>query len=931
MPEHIEEARLAYHHNECKTNNNLRKLGKKMLRKQTKITALKSIMVGSCLAFNFSSTVVNAQEQAPSEQPQDEMQEVVVTGIISSLKKQLKDKRDANQIKDVISAEDIGKLPDDNLAEALQRITGVQISRDFGAGDGVSIRGLDQNRVEINGQSTMGSNGESRGISFNDLAPDAFSSIEVIKTPMASMTEGSLGGTINLKTRRALNSRGNVLSGRIQTEFVEDASATNTMASIFGSTRWDTAFGPMGITTSLTYQPQTRSRDTSEMRWKSYTGRSVTDASGTQISGAGEEIFAPQQIKYQAWQREQTRSGIVSGFQWRPSDILEINLDANYNEFDISTASNSVQATFNNGSTAYTNAVLTSNRTLLAADVNTAYGNTNGWAQDSDRKSYGFALGAKYDFDTLKIDITAGKSHGQTKQNNSFFSTPILPNNRQVSYALTETDVPTLRFTQPNSEGALVPIEISDIASYSIAELQLQDGFLENDNAEFKVDFTLQIDGKHLSSIQWGGRYAEREASRTRDRIPDTRANPDDPGELFQGDLVVDVPEIARRMIAFPSDFLKGFSGGSYDYLAPYNGDFWSNPEISELYGIDLNNDLEKEIGYGYEIKEQTNAGYIQANFESYFLDIPYSANIGLRMVDTDLDSSGELRKSVNGVLTGEPTSDRNYYLDALGSANIAFAIKDDFLLRLSAADVLSRPRIADLSASTKVNTGDNTGRAGNSSLEPFRARQYDISFEWYGSETDYLSAAIFYKDIESFIIRSSEERIVDGAIYDITSPYNGEGGTVKGFELAFTKTFGFLGDYFSGMGLTASYTYADSETPNRNIVTGKPLPLEDLSKDSYNLIGFYEYERFSARIAYNWRSEFLDKTQGFNQQPETERDRSQLDFSASYKLSNKIRIALNGINLSRDANDKYQLLEERDFKKTSFGRRYTLSLSARL
>ena len=203
------------------------------------------------------------------------------------------------------------------------------------------------------------------------------------------------------------------------------------------------------------------------------------------------------------------------------------------------------------------------------------------------------------------MDITAGKSHGQTKQNNSFFSTPILPNNRQVSYALTETDVPTLRFTQPDSAGVLVPIDTSDIASYSIAELQLQDGYLENDNAEFKVDFTLQIDGKHLSSIQWGGRYAEREASRTRDIIPDTRANPDDPGELFQGDLVVDVPAIERRMIAFPGDFLNGFSGGSYDYLAPYNGDFWSNPDISELYGIDLNNDLEKKLAMAMRSKNK--------------------------------------------------------------------------------------------------------------------------------------------------------------------------------------------------------------------------------------------------------------------------------------------------------------------------------------
>ena len=170
------------------------------------------------LSTLLTTQLTLAQEEATSDGNQeDTIQEVVVEiGILGSILRSLRDKRNADQIKDVISAEDIGKLPDQNIAEALQRITGVQIGRDFGEGNEVAVRGFSQNRIEINGQSTMGADSELRGINFNDLAPDAFKSIEVIKTPTASMAEGSLGGTIRLNTRRAFDSRGMVRSGRIQ-------------------------------------------------------------------------------------------------------------------------------------------------------------------------------------------------------------------------------------------------------------------------------------------------------------------------------------------------------------------------------------------------------------------------------------------------------------------------------------------------------------------------------------------------------------------------------------------------------------------------------------------------------------------------------------------------------------------------------------------
>lgn len=886
----------------------------------------------ACLTVN----TVNAQEQSSSlesnangaansngENGAPQLQEIEVRiGIIGSILRALRDKKSANQIKDVISAEDIGKLPDQNVAEALQRITGVQISRDFGDGDQVAVRGFAQNRIEIDGQSTMGSNSESRGISFNDLAPDAFSSIEVIKTPTASMTEGSLGGTINLKTRKAFSSRGTVLSGRIQAEHVEKNHDTNPLASLFASTRWDTPFGEMGVSTSISYQDQTRTRDTSELRWKEYnqTTRTVFDPSGILIADTSSVFFAPQQIKFQHWNREQERLGIVTGFQWRPTDELEVYIDANHNDFEIATASNSVQALFGSNNTIYTEGIITDSNSLISAYADRTFGNTNGWSQNSDRQTYAATLGMKYDTEQWSIESLLSNSHGRTDQNNSFFSTPFL-GGPEVRYSQLNTEVPTLDFTVGGAS-----LASTALSSYRIQNLTIQDVIRKNDNIEAKLDIEYRLETDHLSSFKLGYRYAKRDAFRDRNS---------DSNQLFNGAAVTDVPIIANRMQAFPSDFLNGFSGGSYAYLTPRNDDFFSNSEIFELYNVNLANDLSQDRDFFYDIEERTLAAYMQANFEGYIFDIPYAANIGIRRIGTRAESSGW--QDTDGVET--LISQANQYTDNLFSGNIGFAIRDNLLLRLAMADVMSRPRIEDLSSATKINIGDNTGRSGNIKLKPFRAQQYDISVEWYATDTDFLSAALFYKDVESFIVRSREDRVITRfdlpdqpeQIFDISLPFNGEGGKVKGFEIAFTKTFGFLGEEFGGAGITTSYTFADSETPNRNIVTGEELPLEDLSKNSYNVIAFYEYKSFSARLAYNWRSEFLDKTQGFNQQPEFERDRGQLDFSASYRLTKKIRLTFNGINLADDANDQYQAIEERDYKKTSIGRRYTLSLSARL
>lgn len=1099
------------------------------------------------LLFTLLTTQLTlAQEEATSDGNQEEtIQEVVVEiGILGSILRSLRDKRNADQIKDVISAEDIGKLPDQNIAEALQRITGVQIGRDFGEGNEVAVRGFSQNRIEINGQSTMGADSELRGINFNDLAPDAFKSIEVIKTPTASMAEGSLGGTIRLNTRRAFDSRGMVRSGRIQLEDAElvrsdkndrdikDLFGFSPMLSAFFSNRWDTDFGEMGFTTNFTYHDQVRAKDAYEVRWKEYDVvirdrfysfdpdildepststneactnpndsnfdcqdffRAVIDSDGNPISSIanGDTIFAPQQIKFTTNNRQQERIGITSGIQWQPTDSLELYLDFNYNEFDINTGSNTVQATMNvqrsdftdqdgvtyklsNDNTQYSQATIDpATNTLTEALVSKANAVSNGWAQTSERTTWGATLGGEFYFrENVWVKAAIGHSVGKEDFLNAFFSTNIEStcsyNRVPISYSINDTDVPELKFydcIDPYQAGRpeaidgswtdvllafsddrnpLEELDLTDKTNYKITEysgLGLQTGFKENENLEGRTDFTIQYDDEHLASIKFGFRATKRTASRlkyvpnSRFRDPltnqrklkmngpnflepminplaitnphltqaqqvfgfspaalaamaDPNGHPDDPNgylyglnptglqarclDTFVGDgkangdkgqddilgigdlthgscragkdfYLANYPTLSQRMVPFPTDFLDGFSGGPYPFLGPFNDDFWTNPELAtQLWGFDVTNigdradgaDMVEQFGYTYDIEEQTRAYYLQANFDGHLWYFPYAGNIGLRYVDTGIVAGAYPRTGGDERPWQEES---NSYHDWLGSGNIGFAIAEDKLLRFSIADVMSRPNMYQLSAAFNYNTGDLTGRAGNPFVEPFRARQYDISFEWYASGSEYLSIALFKKDIENFIVSKSEQFVIENDwgeenFYDIAMPRTLNGGEVKGAEIGFTKTLGFLGYKYEGAGITASYTYADSEVNNQHSLNpDDKLPLEDLSEDSYNIILFYEYQKISTRLAYNWRSSYLDKSEGRNLQPQYERDRSQLDFSASYRLTNKLKLGFNAINVLEDAKNQHGRYEVQDFSKSTVGRRFTVSLSGRL
>ena len=907
------------------------------------------LVLCSGLFFAMPDARIFAQDV---NQEEGSLEEVVVYGIRESIQRAVETKRNADQVKDAVTAEDIGKLPDQNLAEALQRITGVQIGRDFGEGNSIQVRGLPQNRIELNGQTLVGSSADSRGIQFNDLAPDTFRSLEVIKSPMADQTEGALGATINLISRRPFDSAGRVLSGRLAVEHNEDQDTESPNGSLFFSDRWNAGEGEMGVTVALNYSDKDTRRDTSEARW--YVNRNL------RVSGvpASEQIYVPQQLREQYWAREQERYGINSVFQWHPTDSLEIIVDGNYNRFDIGTVSQVFLARGNQAGPVE-DAVLTDDNTLLSGLLLPTQLYIPGWDQRSDRTTWGLSAAFTLEQEKWELSGNFSKSGGENIIDNIFFNLDQGPFSNRNS----ANPNPRLRYTVnsdiPTSGLAVLrgdtELDLTDRSTYGIQSLRVQHREHDSGNLEARLDFDFHVDFRHITTLEAGIRVAERTAKRDltgsnnifrfRGGAPlNLHFDADDSGRTTANELGLSShPEVPT--ISPPSNFLDDFGGGVGSISVDASG-FYNNPAlIQEVFGVDrtdFSNPPTTDIVGFHDITEDTVAAYLKANFEGDWGRFPYRANVGVRYVNTDIVANGkqvgqsgnnpnaELNRTVTPIEGGRD------YNDLLPSGNIRMILRDDLYLRLAAARVMSRPNPTSLSPGTRLNVGSDTGSRGNPELEPFRATQYDISLEWYLSETDFVSFALFYKDVESFISSVVVTEVISDptrgdTLYNITTSENGQGGKVKGVEFGFSKFLDFLPAPFDGFGVSVNYTYADSETPNNHPVTGSVLPLEDLSENSYNLVGFYENDKISARLAWNWRSEFLDQTSGLNNQPLFEEDRGQLDFSASYAITQKVKLNFEAINLNDSYIERYSSLSERLAYVSTSGRRFVLSVSARL
>ncbi len=856
------------------------------------------------------ATTANAQSaNAPTNSPPSGAQadaenadDIVVTGIRQSLRLSLDAKRGSDVIADVLSAEDIGKFPDKNVAEALQRVPGIVINREFGEGERVSLRGTAPNLTKtlVNGHTIATADwfildqvASTRSFNYLTLPAEIVGSLEVYKSPQADVEEGGVGGTINVLTRNPLDLDPLTVSASIQGVYSDLRGKIDPQAS--GLVSWKNADETFGVLVGGIYQKRRTRRD------------------GIEIFGyrafpvAGASALVPTLIGSTMFQQERERIGGNVGIQFRPSDQIEVNLTGLYSRFGADNFNQNYIAWAEQaiaGGGTITNATV-KNGVAVSGNVASSAGGTTGFGvvyDGIDRQA-----AAKTRSVDLDLKFTPGaattvhfkggwtKADGDTSNENFLeFAGP-----GAFSYNL-DARAPEVTFSTPN------PLNPAGVRP-DFARIQS----VTNDDEEkyLYLDVEHKFDLGPVRAIKAGVKFTDH------DRAADRFATN---GGVFTPGLRCGAAACVSADFAtgggMPSDFLDNIAapGTLTDY-------FRIDPaKLRQIYGAQSTATTAAQFlvpGNVYSINEKTYGGYAMAKLGGD----GWRGNVGVRVVRTDQTSSGFIIGGPAPAQTNPfggftPTTAERSYTDVLPSANLALDVTDKVVLRFAAGKTVTRPDFVDITPGVDLNGTLLTGRGGDPDLDPYRANQYDISLEWYPDRDTIVALALFYKDIQSYIVNRTATETLPGVFvpgsqpvgcvaagggnpnlfncqYQINRRSNGPGGRNQGFEAQISRPL------FGGLGVIANYTYSDAKAS-----TGDPIPGN--SKHTLNLTGYYETDLVSARMSYNYRSKFfidIDRAAPLNQA-----SLASLDGSLGINVTDNVTLTADAVNLTNEKIEQY-------------------------
>ncbi|MDX8357371.1 TonB-dependent receptor [Sphingopyxis terrae] len=861
------------------------------LRRKARASRLVTAWVsGVALCALLAPASALAQEQVQSEDAADD-NAIVVTGIRSSLQSALTEKRNADNLIEVIQAEDIGKLPDQNLAEVLENITGVQITREAGVGTGVQIRGTNDNRVEINGVSTVGSGSGRGGISFEDVSASIIASVEVTKASEAKTIEGSVGGTINLRTIRPLDLKEMLLAARVQGEHSELSKSVRPRISATFGDKWSTGIGEIGLVVSGSYTQQEATsfrprvdRDGGLVENVNATvvRSGVTENQPTRRPAAQDFDFVGIQFLNQELENfEYETKNFAGTLEWAPSDHVKFYFDTIYNDQQRRQDSSRVQGSGVNALLDYS--VPTSFQTvdfgsldgvrlgsIRVAETGTIEPNI---AVDRDdpnlrfssdvgarlTKSEIYRLGTEFDAGRLTGRVEASRSISNTR--NPDLSTtlnflnpnaPVFTGNDNAVPFIYDLSGGSLAFGI-NFDSPFAPTveQLLDPANVVLQQVSIGNDSTRNKEDAARIDLSLDVADLTPFFTSFDVGYRFNRSSSTFNDVGSTLTlsslNDSPRGTVF-ADLLVRGPNNfgdADGRTLFFKDFLlvdpnRAFSDreGTLDIL---------RAALLAAPGQRALNDASANSAGYFSINETTNAVYGQANFEIG----PVRGNFGLRWLDTSLDSIGN---SITGANVTQVVT-RGGYSKLLPRLNLVADVADNILLRASWGRDINRPDFDLLSTSVSFVTSENAAVSiGNPNLRPETVTSYDASIDWYFAPSSVLSVGVFHKKRTDLFVTQLEDAPLDANGYrDITAPC--EGGGIYN-PIAFRNQLSPIGG--SGMCVPILTTINDSGSTTQ---TGVEVALQyDLSQfedtlgfaSGFGIVANYTYQKFGGGQAVN-------------------------------------------------------------------------------
>lgn len=789
-------------------------------------------------------------EMPAADDLQINVDEVEVVGQRWSLTTAQEIKRKKLEIVDSVVADDINKLPDHSVAEAMQRITGVQIARDRGesfssqAGNyavnnalstpGITIRGLPMVETLVNGREIFTA-GRGRTFNFGDVSSDMVSAINVYKTASAEHIEGGLGGLVDLRTRHPFDFVGRevVIKGGLTRGNL--AEETKPQFSLLASDRGKTSLGEIGALLNFGYQKRAYRENYLTSETTVVNGQSLP-AKLSQITNVG----------------ERERIGIDLILQWRPTDRLELYTEVHHAQFKTKEDA-TVLGIAKSG--AASNIVLfpgtsdASSVTWAGASID-----TTGQARDTVDRNTQVAVGGNWVGDalTLKADLSHTLSY-----------------NLLTFSALNLSGATATNFTHEvsgsSASASLVGANLLNLASFTTASAWFSSVPFEGDMTALQFDAEYQLSGRLIDTVSGGVRYAERHAD-------------DGEGQLGSFPSVA-AANAAAAVIGNPYSDVLG-SG----YLVGDPSLARSVLALRRSLGITAGLPTSNPLGT-WSIDEDTQSAYLMARLKS--ADLPLEGNVGVRVIRTEAAFRG-FQGASNA--TTQPLNIDHSYIDTLPSINLRYELNNGLYLRGAVSKTMTRPDFSQMSPSLTLNFAQLKGSAGNPELRPMRADNFDIAVEKYINKTTSIYLTGFKKNVDGFVSSVTNPETYGVDTYQVTRPYNTGASRINGFEIGYQQFYDFLSGWMNGLGLQANYTYVDSDVEDSN------LPLAGLSQNSYNLIGMYEKGPVSVRLAYNWRDKYMTSISGGI--PVYMDAYGWLDASASYRLNDKVTLTIEGSNL---------------------------------
>ena len=833
--------------------------------KHNKLQLNKRVLAHLISAVTLGGAVsLQAQETDASAGP---VEELTITGIRSSLKQALNVKQNADSIVEEINSEDIGKFPDKNVADALQRIPGISVDRIWGEGRDIFVRGTDStmNRTLMNGQNVASAywwanDNPSRGFNYSILASELVSSLEVYKSPEADIDEGSIGGTVIVRTRKPMDLDSFTVHFSAENVYSELPDKNDPQLS--GLISWKNDSDTFGVLASVNSQKRSVRRDGLEA-FPDNTLYNVEDQDGNitedvyAVWGGGSAIF----------QQENERLTTNLTLQFKPTDEWDMVL--NYVKSDLDSDNNNQNYLFLVGGFKLENGItVTDPRFIPTGDGGQAIvGGTFEGADSTGAAIEPIFREAYVKSDVLDFDATyfgdGWKGHVQLGTTGAEGGS-----DRDMGYWFEGNSREVINLAPNTIEVEYLDLDPTDASALTLMSARDWIRKMEDEENYIQGDLEYDVDWGIITDVKVGAKF--RDETVTNNRTVGTTDSSHPAWEVITMDAVS--PGSTPRLHG------ESATSGSLTQYAWIDGN-QAKSVIDPMFEAGAMTYTFDQKAY-YEINEEITAFYVKADFEAGAL----RGNLGARAVDTNQTSTA--------YIDGELGSVERSYTDTLPSLNIIYNLRDDVIIRAAASKAMARPTFQNLSANLTINATTSSASAGNPNLKPFYADQYELGAEWYFDEGAILSASFFSKDLDTFVFNRTDDEVIDGETISVTRPYNAPNGAdIQGFEVQWQQELGM------GFGVVTNYTFTDAETPS--IDGGQKLKLPGNSEDQMNASVYYEDDSFSVRLSYNYRSEAYGGLTSGSQLVTDKYD--QWDATANWAATDQVTVFLTAVNITNE------------------------------